>query len=288
MKILGTSYKDQVLNTKTEEENNHKLEPFLKWAGGKRWFVKKYSEILPKKFNTYIEPFLGSGAVFFYLQPGQSILADTNEELIRTYLAIKNNWKRVYDNLRLHHSKHSYRYYYKIRSSKPKTDYTLAARLIYLNRTCWNGLYRVNLNGEFNVPKGTKNNVLLNSDNFEKYSKSLSNSQIVVSDFEKIIENAEKGDLIFADPPYTVKHGNNGFIKYNESLFAWEDQIRLYESLSTAHRRGVKFLLTNAKNESVIDLYKNNFTLISMNRSSVIAAKNSHRGRIQELVIKNF
>jgi DNA adenine methylase len=284
---LVISYKDQPSNIQAKRKNN-RIEPFLKWAGGKRWFVQKYSEILPKKFKTYIEPFLGSGAVFFYLQPQQSILSDTNEELISTYLAIKNDWKVVYKNLRLHHFKHSNDYYYKIRSSKPRSDFANAARLIYLNRTCWNGLYRVNLNGEFNVPKGTKNDVLLRSDNFELYSKLLSKSKIVVSDFEKIIENAEKGDLIFADPPYTVKHGNNGFIKYNESLFAWQDQIRLYESLKAAHERGVKFLLTNAKHESVIDLYKNRFALITLSRSSIIAAKKSHRGKIKELVIKNF
>ena len=141
--------------------------PFLKWAGGKRWLTHHRDlGIFPDKYETYIEPFVGSGAIFFHLRPQKAILSDINKLLIDTYQAIKDDWRLVRKYLKQHHEKHSKRYYYKMREAKLLSRYQKAARFIYLNRTCWNGLYRVNTDGKFNVPIGTKSNVILDSDDF--------------------------------------------------------------------------------------------------------------------------
>lgn len=259
--------------------------PFLKWAGGKRWLVANYSEFLPSEFNRYIEPFLGSGAVFFHMKPKHGILSDANEELVETYNAIKEDWERVLYHLRRHDQHHSYDYYYQMRDFTPKSKYTRAARFIYLNRTCFNGLYRVNLEGKFNVPIGSKQNVLLNTDDFESISASLKNFEVLHSDFEQIIDKARNGDLLFVDPPYTVKHNENGFIKYNEKLFSWEDQLRLKDALLRASNRGAHIVLTNAKHDSIKKLYQREFKLLSLNRNNLIAAKAENRGVYGEYLI---
>lgn len=266
------------------ESNPIPPQPFLKWAGGKRWLVKGGFDLFPSRFNTYIEPFLGSGAVYFHLQPGQAILSDLNGELIETYVAIKTNYKLVLRYLKTHHSSHSKDYYYKIRSQNPKSIYTKAARMLYLNRACWNGLYRVNLKGEFNVPIGTKTNILFDINNFKKISSALSGTTIIKSDFEATIEKAKAGDFIFIDPPYTVKHNCNGFIKYNEQLFSWRDQIRLKESVERAVSRGAKILLLNAAHESIIDLYSS-FRKVSLSRKNALSGKAEYRGVYEELAI---
>jgi DNA adenine methylase len=261
------------------------IKPFLKWAGGKRWLVSKHPELFPTNFKTYFEPFLGSGAIFFHLQPEKSILADLNEDLIRAYSAIKDDWERVRRYLVEHHRKHSHEYYYKVRQQKLRSEYSKAARLIYLNRTCWNGLYRVNLKGEFNVPVGTKTRVVCKDDCYKEIAQLLQNTELLNSDFETVIEGAQEGDFLFVDPPYTVLHNYNGFIKYNERLFAWEDQIRLRDTLVNASKRGVKFLMTNAYHDSVKALYKHDFAMRVTERNSVISGTNVGRGTYEELLI---
>lgn len=265
-----------------------KVQPFLKWAGGKRWLTEKHLSLFPKEFGRYYEPFLGSGAVFFSLSPSSAVLSDLNKELIDTYLAIKSDWEAVREQLKIHHRKHSSEHYYKVRASKPIHPHTKAAKFIYLNRTCWNGLYRVNLKGEFNVPIGTKQNVLLDDDNFEQLSNFLLKAEIVSCDFESTIDRAASGDLIFADPPYTVKHNLNGFVKYNEKIFSWEDQERLSSALKRASERGCLVVSTNAYHPAVKELYAEGFELRAMNRSSVIAASSNFRGVYEELLVTNF
>lgn len=265
-----------------------KIHPFLKWAGGKRWFVEQHSYLLANEYKRYIEPFVGSGAVFFNLLPGKAILNDKNKRLIETYKAIKNEWRAVENILRLHHEKHSKDYYYEIRKQVMTTMEARAAQFIYLNRTCWNGLYRVNKNGEFNVPIGTKQNVILATDNFESISIQLKNTNLIAGDFEAVIDNAEDGDFLFIDPPYTVKHNYNGFVKYNESIFSWDDQIRLRDATQRAVNRGAKALITNACHESIKQLYAGVGEISILNRASVIAGKPSARGRFEEMVIKCY
>lgn len=262
--------------------------PFLKWAGGKRWFVKNHLQTVPENFNVYIEPFLGGASMFFALCPNNAILSDYNINLINCYTAVRDDPQSIRTYLEEHHSLHSKDYYYQIRATKYTDATQRAAQLIYLNRTCWNALYRVNLKGEFNVPIGTKTNVLLESDNFEKLSEKLQNIQLVSCDFEETINKASTGDFIFVDPPYTVKHNNNGFVKYNETMFSWDDQIRLSKALIAADNRGAKFLMTNAYHQSVIDLYQNYFNLSKVSRHSVIASESARRGLYDELLVKNY
>lgn len=271
--------------TKRYSLKTKKVLPFLKWAGGKRWLMANYADRFPTNYNRYIEPFVGSGAVFFTLNPDNAILSDANSWLIDTYLALQKDWERVVNTLHKHQKNHSSEYYYKIRAQKTNNIYTSAAKFIYLNRTCWNGLFRVNKKGQFNVPIGTKTNVLLESDNFEEVSRRLSNATIVNLDFEKVIDQAEANDLVFVDPPYTVKHDNNGFIKYNEVLFHWDDQERLKDALLRAKRRGVQIVSTNAHHESILELYRDDFIVETVQRASVISGSAKARGSCQEYLI---
>ena len=259
--------------------------PFLKWAGGKRWLCNRLMELELPTDGRYIEPFLGSGAVFFALQPTKALLSDANFELINTYAAIRDNPGRISELLRVHQRRHSTEYYYMMRDYRPRCEYRMAARFLYLNRTCWNGLYRVNLSGKFNVPIGTKSSVNLATDDWLAVSKILKPVELVCGDFEDSIETARKGDLVFADPPYTVKHNYNGFIKYNDALFSWNDQIRLRDAILRAQNRGATVIVTNAHHESVRQLYEKNFVLEPVVRASVLAGSAIHRGRFEELLI---
>lgn len=259
--------------------------PFLKWAGGKRWLVTQYPSMFATNFERYIEPFLGSAAVFFHLQPKHALLADINIDLVNCYDAVKERWQDVSRILKRHQRMHSTEYYYKERSRKRRSAAERAAQLIYLNRTCWNGLYRVNLNGEFNVPIGTKSSVVLRTDDFGAVAKALEGAQLLAQDFETTIDSARRGDFIFADPPYTVKHNYNGFLKYNESIFSWDDQLRLRDALVRAKSRGVQVLVLNANHKSVRELYNGFGEFRVLSRTSVLAAASAFRGQTTELAI---
>lgn len=264
------------------------ISPFLRWAGGKRWLTSGHAELFPNEFGSYFEPFLGSGSVYFYLQPEKAVLSDLNEELIDCYIAIRDDWQLVYQLLEAHSKLHCSEYYYQVRANYPVTLAAKAARFIYLNRTCWNGLYRVNASGKFNVPIGTKKTALLDGDNFERLAQHFKGAEFISNDFEVVIDRAKSNDFIFVDPPYTVKHNYNGFIGYNEKIFRWEDQMRLAECLKSAHQRGCKLMLTNANHNSIRDLYKDYFEIIELSRYSTIAGISSNRGIYEEVVIKNY
>ena len=272
------------------EKNNLEtvIDPFLKWAGGKRWLTQSHARLFPVHFKRYFEPFLGGASVFFHLKPDQALLSDINEELINAYQAIKTDWGLVWRYLKDHHRQHGSKYYYRVRAQSSRSAASRAARLIYLNRTCWNGLYRVNLSGDFNVPIGTKKWAVSESDDFAAIASSLANARLVCNDFEATIDEAAEGDLIFADPPYTVKHNFNGFVKYNEKLFSWEDQERLAVCLMRARNRGASIVSTNANHPSVVELYKNEFELTTATRASIIAGDSRARGRFSELIIKSI
>jgi DNA adenine methylase len=262
------------------------MTPFLKWPGGKRWFIANHDKLLPKKFNRYIEPFLGSGSVFFYLKPRRAVLGDVSPDLVAAYQGIKDYWVEVEHLLEKHEEWHGEAYYYMVRDTEPRKHTNRAARLIYLNRTCFNGIHRVNRDGKFNVPKGTKDAVLYDTDDFEKVSQLLANAEIRVSDFEALIDEAKRDDLVFADPPYTVRHNNNGFIKYNEKLFSWRDQVRLADVLARARDRGAKIVSTNANNPSIRKLYDDlGFAMKIVSRFSSVSADPKSRKQFEELVI---
>ena len=262
------------------------LEPFLRWAGGKKWLVNKENIITPPKFNTYFEPFLGGAAVFFSLPKTPFIISDINAELINCYQAIKNDYLQIDGLLRVHQAKHSQNYYYQIRKSKPRNEHTRAARFLYLNRTCFNGLYRVNKQGIFNVPIGSRNNALLNNDNLKAVAERLIQGKIFHQDFETTMSLAGEGDFIFIDPPYTVNHNLNGFIAYNEKIFSWDDQVRLKNAVVSAVDRGAMVTMTNADHESIHELYAGLGTTQKVERSSVIAGKAIYRGLTSEVLMR--
>jgi DNA adenine methylase len=262
------------------------LSPFLKWAGGKRWLGEQHPSLFDVKFDRFIEPFLGSGAVFFRLAPSRAILSDRNPGLILTYRVIRDSWQDVVRLLRRHHRRHCTEYYYLVRAKRFRSNVEKAAQFIYLNRTCWNGLYRVNRAGTFNVPIGTKSNVILESDDFEKVADLLAGAELEPCDFQDTLDRARAGDFVFVDPPYTIKHNHNGFIKYNEGLFSWDDQVRLRDSVLAAHRRGAKILVTNASHRCIRELYSRIGEHVRINRSSVIAGDARARGNFEEMVIK--
>jgi DNA adenine methylase len=258
------------------------LNPFLKWAGGKRWLLSRGVLPVSKKFNRYCEPFLGSAAIFFSMLPNRAILSDINKDLIHLYKIMRDHPKELYAQMLKHQNLHSKEYYYRIRSSLPNNEITRASNFLYLNRTCWNGLYRVNKRGEFNVPIGTKNSVIFDGEDFIKISTALKFANIICSDFEPVIDSCTADDFIFIDPPYTVQHNNNNFLKYNENIFRWDDQIRLRDSLVRAKSRGVSFIVTNADHCSIRSLYSGICTYQKMQRHSVLAGKSSCRNMTTE------
>lgn len=261
------------------------MTPILKWAGGKRWLFKETNLPNIPKYNRLVEPFAGGAAAFFTLNPTAAWLNDLNEELISVYRAVAIDWRAVVRLLTDYQSKHSSDFYYKMRSCSPTSQSARAARFIYLNRTCFNGLYRVNLKGVFNVPIGTKSSVLLPDDDFEVASNLLKKAQLTSFDFEEVIEKTQSGDFVFADPPYTVKHNLNGFIKYNEKLFSWSDQVRLKDCLFRARDRGVHILLSNADHQSVRELYSGSNFMAGVERQSVMAASALRRKSTTELLV---
>jgi DNA adenine methylase len=192
----------------------------------------------------------------------------------------------VVEALTKHAEKHSDAYYYEVRNETPKGAVARAARLIYLNRTCFNGIYRVNRKGQFNVPRGSKNTVFMESDDFASIASALRKAQLIAGDFSIAIDQAMSGDLVFADPPYTVRHNNNGFLHYNENIFSWSDQIRLADCLAQAMSRGAFVISTNANHESVRELYKERgFTFRTTSRFSAISGTGKDRGQYEELII---
>jgi len=273
----------------SKSTNLKKPLPFLKWAGGKRWLANSSELQIPTAFNNYIEPFLGGAALFFHINPESAILSDLNGDLIEVYEVIKNNHAELESLLLLHHEFHSKEYYYSARAKVPSSTVERAARFIYLNRTCWNGLYRVNLKGTFNVPIGTKTAVCMDTDNFPEIARLLKNVTIRVSDFESTIAMAGESDFVFVDPPYTVKHNNNNFIKYNETIFGWKDQERLHAALLGAKERGAFILVTNADHECIRSLYSDFGSYSQVSRHSVLAGKsNKRRPTTEALFTCNF
>jgi DNA adenine methylase len=264
------------------------IEPFLKWAGGKRWLVQAYPDLLPKQFKTYFEPFLGSGALFFYLTPKRAILADSNAELINAYRKVKDVPGQVNRRLKHYQRLHSHRFYYRTRKNIPEDPVERATRFIYLNRTCFNGLYRVNREGIFNVPMGSKTLIAYPEGYLAEVGGALRHVTLRVSDFAAVIGQARKGDFVYVDPPYTVMHNTNNFIKYNSNLFSWDDQIRLAYAIKSADKRGALIMMSNADNKFVRNLYFDFGIHYRVGRRSNLASDPQYRGNATELVVTNY
>jgi DNA adenine methylase len=270
-----------------------KVKPFLRWAGGKRWLTKSIKNFLPKHFNNYHEPFLGGASIFLYLKSNnfiknESYLSDFNEELINAYNQIKINPKNTINGLKkLENTKENY---YSIRSDKPKSAINKALRFIYLNKTSFNGIYRVNLKGEYNVPYGFKDTKdLFEFDNIMNINNLLNQKvNLYSNDFFSVIENVQENDLVFLDPPYTVAHENNGFVKYNQKIFLWEDQQRLAQLLKEINAKKAFFILTNAAHISVEELFSNLGKKHNVQRTSNIGGKGASRKKVNEYIFTNI
>ncbi len=259
---------------------------FLKWAGGKNWFVKHQRHRIPQQYNRYIDPFLGGGSLYFFLEPQQAIINDINPELITTFRAIQNNWQAVEQRLRAHARNHNREYYYQVRGMRPRTDTTIAARMIYLNRTCFNGIYRVNRRGQFNVPIGTHNHVILATDQFQQRAQILQHAQLLCGDFELVIDMAQRNDFLFCDPPYAVLDDEQRFVGYTRQTFDWNDQVRLAHAIERARQRGVKIILTNVNHPDVRALYQNDgYALEEVTRYSSISGLAGGRQQYSELIV---
>ena len=268
---------------------NEVQSPFLKWPGGKSWLVQKYFDVIPQQFNHYFEPFLGGGAVFFALKPKQATISDKNLDLINLYQVMRDFPEILAKKMQFHQKKHSKTYYYEIRKGISNDLIDQAARMLYLNRTCFNGMYRVNKQGMFNVPIGTKNNCIYDINSFILYSHILNNVEIIKADFEESISIARKDDLIFADPPYASSKATDNFIKYNDQLFTWVDQMRLCKCLTEARNRGSIIVLTDVVCDDVKQMYEaEGFWVKKITRFSAISGKKEKRGIVEEFLITSF
>lgn len=276
---------DPVSSAKDNVASTSGIKPFLRWAGSKRNLIPKLLPYFPSRFGTYHEPFLGSGSVFFHLRPSQAVLSDANQELISTYLNLRDQPKKIISILeKLSPDKETY---YSIRQKRSKSKLLGTAQFIYLNKLCFNGIYRVNSKGKFNVPfAGDRVNYSVNRDILLACSEALNEDGITIfsGDFSGNILSAKPCDFVFIDPPYVTGHNNNGFIEYNESIFSWDDQVRLAGYAQELMNRDVAVVMSNAYHESVLDLYPS-FRKDKIERFSSIASDTSRRKIISESVI---
>jgi DNA adenine methylase len=263
-------------------------DPFLKWPGGKRWLARQIDGLMPSTYERYLEPFLGGGAVFFHLSPRRAVLSDSNKELINVYRCLKSHAEEINDQLASLQRRHSEALYYRTRKMDPADAVRRAVRFLYLNRTCFNGIYRVNLKGDFNVPMGSKGLVEYPEGYLKGIATLLHYALIKEWDFEKTIDIATTGDFVYVDPPYTVMHNNNNFVKYNAKLFSWEDQIRLAAAIKRAAGRGAAIMLSNADHKKVRELYHGFGHHRSVNRASILAAGPQHRRPTTELIVTSY
>ncbi|MGM8361010.1 DNA adenine methylase [Flavobacterium sp. ARAG 55.4] len=267
-----------------------KIKPFLRWAGGKTWLTKHIDEFLPREFNDYFEPFIGGGAIFLHLKSkgyikNKSYLSDSNPDLINAYRIIKSNPTDLIH--LLDKFKNTEEEYYKIRKVFFDNNIENAAKFIYLNKTSFNGIYRVNSKGEYNVPYGhRKTKELFDFENILKISDLLDKTYFSVTDFKRKCKETKENDLIFLDPPYTVAHENNGFIQYNQSIFSWKNQIELSHILNSLEQKQTHFVLTNASHKSIDELYQIGVKNI-LSRASTIGGIGAKRTNYNEIIISN-
>ena len=270
---------------------------FVKWAGGKTQLLEQFIPLFPKRFNRYLEPFVGSGAVFFYIiqkfKPSEVIISDSNEELMNTYQIIKKDVEKLIIELKQHKEYHvtkGKRYYLTIRATNPKhlPDLERAARFIYLNKTCFNGLYRVNSKGQFNVPMGSyKNPDIIQEERLRTASKLLQTVTIKVMPFEKVLGLANKGDLVYFDPPYYPLNGKHSFTTYTKDAFLEEEQELLAETFTKLDKKGCFVMESNSATMFIKGLY-HTFNIATVKARRMINCDGSKRGEIKEYVITNY
>ena len=280
---------------------NPLVKPYLKWAGGKRQLLPEIKKYLPQKFSSYkyYEPFLGAGAVFFDKQPSKAVVNDHNEQLILTYKVIRDSVNELIDALKIHSEKNNDEYYYEIRAKDRETetfnklsDIEKAARLIFLNKTCYNGLYRVNAQGLFNAPYGKYKNPAICDESvlkaIHKYLATHDDIKIISGDFATAAQTADSNSFVYFDPPYHSTDNTN-FTGYQADKFDENEQRRLCAIYTILTENGVKCLLSNSDTAFIRDLYSDNrFEIITVTAKRAINSNASGRGDVNELLIKNW
>lgn len=260
------------------------IRPFLRWAGSKRRLLKHILPFVPDHFEKYYEPFLGGGSLFFFLGPKRAEISDASLPLIETYRAVRRNPEAV---LRfLGSMKPTRDNFDRMKRLRARTSHSEAGQFIFLNKSCWNGLYRVNSDGEFNVPYGMpKSDGVLDAANFRKCAAQLRRRGISIKhqDFGDIEQRVAKGDFVFFDPPYVTMHNLNGFVDWNENLFRWADQVRLSEMARRLAKKGANVVITNANHADVSALYPD-FLHYSFTRSSTLASDRASRVQTKESI----
>lgn len=268
-----------------------RLSPFLRWAGGKVYIIQKLIPFVPEDYEkrTYIEPFLGGGSMFFALCPPRAILSDMNYHLIHCYKSLRAHPEMVYSLLKGFIGRNSEEFFYKIREEYNRSDFTIkqAARFIYLNRTCFNGICRVNEHNKLNVPYGKKENpVFPTLAELKAISKSLKRARLRTCSYEKVLRTAEKGDFIYLDPPYPPLNGTSYFTHYTKERFYEEDQVRLSETAVWLVKLGCLVLISNADTPVIRKLYKH-WNIRKLHVTRWITCK-AQKHKVDELVITNY
>ncbi|WP_372490789.1 DNA adenine methylase [Rathayibacter rubneri] len=257
--------------------------PIFRWAGSKQRLLSQLVEHIPLRFKTYYEPFLGAASMYFLLRPQRAVLNDSCGPLIEAYRTISSSSEEVF--LRLSEMDILDKdYYYQVRGTVPADPVAGAARFLYLNRAAWNGLYRVNARGQFNVPYGNpRSSNIIDENHLRESAKQLASSGTLLlsGDFEVALSRAGAEDFVFLDPPYASSKRREGFVDYNEKLFTWEDQMRLAEVAETLRARGARVVVTNAFNSAIRDLYPN-FREYPLVRRSSLASDVSRRRPVAE------
>ena len=270
------------------------IKPFIKWVGGKRQLINDIKKYMPKKYNRYIEPFIGGGALFFELTPKNAIINDKNLDLIDTYRIIKNKPKKLIKILLKHKKKNTKEYFLEIRSWDKSNRYwtrkpeNRAARFIYLNKTCFNGMYRVNASGEFNVPYGKyKKPSIFEEENITAVSKLLKNTEIYNSDFAEIAHMAKKGDFVYFDPPYVPLSKTESFVSYTKDGFGKLEQLRLKRVIDELTEKKVYVMLSNSAADWIYETYKD-YNIHTVNAKRMINSNAKRRGNCKEVIITNY
>ena len=271
-----------------------KIPTLVKWVGGKKQLLSQLEPLFPKEFNNYFEPFAGGGAVAFYLiktrNPNKVFISDINEELIDAYNIVKNNPNELIKLLEQYKENHNKENYYAVRAKDPKllTKLERAARFIYLNKTCFNGLYRVNLKGGFNVPMGKyKNPAIAKIEDLTEISQLLENTKVELKQFHRAVETAEEGDFVYFDPPYYPLNRTSNFTSYTKDSFLEAEQIKLAKTFKELDKKGVKVMLSNSDTKFIKDLYKD-YEIKEVKATRMINCNAAKRGMIKEIVVKNY
>lgn len=276
--------------------NKIEVKPILKWVGGKRQLLSEISPMIPEKFNKYYEPFLGAGAVLFSLLPGKAIINDLNSELINVYKVIKEQPDELIKLLKEHTDNNNKEYFYQIRELDRQAGYDSlsnvfkASRTIYLNKTAYNGLYRVNKAGQFNTPWGSyKKPRILDTDNVLTMSEYFNSNEIEILnvDYKNALNSVSKGDFVYLDPPYLPISPSSAFTAYTSNGFGTKEQEELKKTCDVLDKQGVKFLLSNSYHPFLLDLYKDyNIKTVKARRS--VNSQGHKRGKIKEILVYNY